>query len=82
MTVQWTVRADDRSLRRARVAHRAGCGVAAKQRLTTFTGASHPTPHPSKIKDFCHLPLKGKALGADCHVAGAPRNDSSYLRLL
>ena len=24
------------------------------------------TPHPSIIRDFCHLPLKGKALG--CRV--------------
>ncbi len=26
------------------------------------------TPHPSKIKDFCHLPLKGKALCCVQHI--------------
>ena len=25
------------------------------------------TPHPSKIKDFCHLPLKGKAFSFPCN---------------
>jgi len=37
-----------------------------------FTAALQPTPHQSKIKDFCQLPLKGKPFSA------LVRNDSKF----